>query len=258
MKARKLLKRTKKIKKSSLKPEKQPKVKKLLKRISKTFLVDNTRSVVKPFAMSLVNRLLVSSLSKHYLYLGQKKNQTHQEYRPFLLGFHNNISYINSSILVYYLRRLSRFIFILLMRNYRFCFVSQQLDSYLAESSILRNYYLILDYWIPGTVSNYLILKKQLVRQENNFLLRFPQVLITFKLEPDKVYAINNEARKSGVPLIALLDTNLSPAYFNYFLPVNTKNLRSFQYCIFLITSLIHRAMLTKKKLFFKRTAKCF
>lgn len=206
--------------------------------------------LTKAFSYRLVNSLTTFSLAKHYLHFGEKRNQTHQEFRPFLQGFHNNISLIDNNLLSYYLRRTIRFFFALLMRNYRVCFISHEISSYLKDSSILRNYYLVLDYWIPGSVTNYSILSKQIVRKRQRFLRRCPQVLVTFKLEPPKVYDISQEARKTGLPMISLIDTNLSPVYFSYFLPLNTKNLRSFHFSIFLFVSVLRRSLIAKKKKF--------
>lgn len=102
--------------------------------------------LMKPLSSRLIDRLTTFSLSKYYLHVGEKKNQTHQEFRPFLHGFYNNISLISSNLLLYYLRRSIRFFFVLLMRNYRVCFISQEISDYLKDASILRNYYLVLDY----------------------------------------------------------------------------------------------------------------
>lgn len=206
--------------------------------------------LMKPLSSRLIDRLTTFSLSKYYLHVGEKKNQTHQEFRPFLHGFYNNISLISSNLLLYYLRRSIRFFFVLLMRNYRVCFISQEISDYLKDASILRNYYLVLDYWIPGSATNYRILSKQQVRKDQRFLRRIPQALVTFKLDPSKVYDISQEARKVGLPMFALVDTNLSPIYFSYFLPLNTKSLRAFHFSIFLFVSVLRRSIITKKKKF--------
>lgn len=206
---------------------------------------------------TFINRITFTSLLKHYLHLGQKRAQTHQEFRPFLLGFHNNISLINVTLLSYYLRRHMKFLLVLVMRNYRLCFISQEIAEYLASASVLRNYHCVLDYWIPGSVTNYLALSKQKVRRSEGFLRRYPQVLITFRLYPTKVYDICQEARKAGLPIISVLDTDLSPAYFNYVLPLNTKSLRSFHFTVFLFSALLRRSILLKKKKFLIQNAKC-
>lgn len=85
-------------------------------------------------------------LLKHYLHLGLKKNQTHQGFKPFLLGFHNNISVVDITLLAYYLRRGLKFLLTNLLRNYRVCLISHQIGQYFNKGRFIFSYHMVFDY----------------------------------------------------------------------------------------------------------------
>jgi hypothetical protein len=102
-------------------------------------------------------------------------------------------------------------------------------------------------------VSNYKRLSKQKVRKANHFLSRFPQVLIGLKLEAPKFYSVSKEARGAGIPMFSFFDLDIDFTLFNYYFFLNMRSLTSFQFCLFLVNSLIKRSFLVKKTNFLKK-----
>lgn len=217
-----------------------------------TFYGGSEFSIFLPVKKNMLH-LMNKQLTRFYLHLGMQRNQMHQGYKPLLLGFYRGAALISPTLLMYYFRRLFKFLMLLMLRNYRFCFVSHRLRQYFDRRIFIFKYYMIYDYWIPGTVSNYSILAKQKVRRQKKFIRRFPQVLIAMKLDIPKFYDIGKEANRAGVPMFSFLDTDIDPSLFSYFFPVNQRMFTSYNYCLFLLNTLIKRSLLVKKAKFMKK-----
>lgn len=209
-------------------------------------------SVFRPVRKHVV-RMMKKQFSKYYMYIGMQRNQTHQGFYPYLWGFYGKMSVIDPDLQVYSFRRMFRFWLALSLKNYRFCFISHQLAPYFRRSPFIFRYYMVFDYWIPGTVSNYKTLAKQKVRRRKSFLKRFPQVLVAFKLDAPKFYCVSKEAKKALMPMFSFFNTDIDISFFNYFFAFNLKILTSFKFCLFLINSLIRRALMVKKSRFIKK-----
>ena len=207
-------------------------------------------------AKGVLLRVLRNQLARRHLYLGLKTNQTHQGFYMCLGGFHNNLALINLDLQSFYFKRNFRIMLHFLLRNYRFCFISNHIREFFNKAKLVFHYHLVFDYWISGSVSNYKNLSKQEVRKTTGFLKRMPQVIVGLKLEPYKIYNINKETIGAGIPMFCFLDTNLDVKFFSYFFPVNTKQLISFNYCIFLLSIMLKRAMIIKKTKFLRGRVK--
>lgn len=244
------------------------KLKKLHKRnakvkikILKKLFLDKEKNAKFPFfrrsvfyiSRQTLMRLVRWQIIKHFLHIGLRKPQSHQGFRSLLLGFHNKISIIDLSLINYHFRRGLKFLLSNLLRNYRLCLISNQIEKYFHKKSFIFSYHMVFDFWIPGTISNYLQLSKQKVRREQHFLKRLPQVFVSFQLNPQKVYDINKEAFKAGLVMLPFLDSDIDPSFFNYFFPVNTKSLISFKYCLFLIAAAVRRSLFIKKSKFARK-----
>lgn len=210
------------------------------------------RSALKISKQSML-RLLRWQFIRNFLYIGLSKAQTHQGFRLVLLGFYNKISIIDLDLLNYHFRRSLKFLLSNLLRNYRLCLISNQIAKYFHRKTFIFNYHMVFDYWIPGTISNYIKLSKQKVRRAGGFLKRLPQIFVMFQLTPPKFYDINKEAYRAGLVALPFLDTDIDCSLFNYFFPVNTKSLVAFKYCLFLIAVVIRRSILVKKSKFIRK-----
>lgn len=95
-------------------------------------------------------------------------------------------------------------------------------------------------------------LEKERVKLERNLLgIRTMEKLpgAVFVVDTKKEYIAVNEARKLGIPIVAILDTNSDPDTINYPIPGNDDAIRAIR----LITSQIAEAAIQGKEIFMKR-----
>jgi len=97
-------------------------------------------------AKGVLLRVLRNQLARRHLYLGLKTNQTHQGFYMCLGGFHNNLALINLDLQSFYFKRNFRIMLHFLLRNYRFCFISNHIREFFNKAKLVFHYHLVFDY----------------------------------------------------------------------------------------------------------------
>jgi hypothetical protein len=102
-------------------------------------------SIFRPIKKHFV-RMMKKQFLKYYLHLGLQRRQIHQGAKSIIWGFAGELAIIDPDLLVYNFRRLFKFMLSLLLKNYRFCFVSHQLAPYFRRSIFIFKYHMVFDY----------------------------------------------------------------------------------------------------------------
>lgn len=181
------------------------------------------------------------------MHLGFRQRQTSQASRSLILGSYRGVSVFNPSLLTFFFRRAAKMILLLLLRGNRLCLVSKDLGHHFPRNDLLfPGQLMTLNYWLPGVVSNFHKLLNQ-TNREKIMIPSFPQMVIMIKMDPYKLFSIAQECHNAGVPSIGVLDSNVDPALFDYYVLANTKNMRSLIFFVSFLSQLIKRTLVLKK-----------
>ncbi|HMP27959.1 MAG TPA: hypothetical protein PKD85_00015 [Saprospiraceae bacterium] len=107
-----------------------------------TLATDSPFYIAKDFML----RTMRAEIVRRFIYVGVVRARTHQAFRPLLSGYYRGLSFLDIDLITYYYRRTSRFLLILLLKNQRLCFISEELTKYFDRKAFIFNYHMIFDH----------------------------------------------------------------------------------------------------------------
>lgn len=199
----------------------------------------------------------------HY---GHKTTRWNPKMAPYIYGVYNGIHVINLKMTVPLFKNAMRVLYDVVLNRGRVLFVGTktQAAELVAETAQRCGQYYINHRWLGGTLTNWSTISssiKKLVEYENLLLNKdglfvkkelvafekervkldrslggiremggLPHVLVV--VDTNKEHLAIKEAKKLGIPIIAILDTNSDPTDIDYPIPGNDDASRSLQfYC---------------------------
>jgi len=202
------------------------------------------------------------------LHFGHRTSKTHPKMKPFITGVRNTVHIIDLEKtkeklqeVIEYVKKLKEEGKILLLVG-----TKVQQRSLIKETAKACGLPFVTERWIGGTFTNFntiakrierlkeleqqqasgewdekytkkeqLDFKEEILKLETTFggikeLTRVPDVIFVCDLK-DNASAVR-EAKKMGVPIIAISDTNTNPEEADYFIPANNDAVSSLQYVL--------------------------
>jgi len=200
---------------------------------------------------------LTQSLIENFTHLGFHKATTNHAYRFYLHGSYSNISIINPALTVFALRKITLIFLRTLLRRYKMCFITPKIPPRLKGNNLFFNQQYVLDYWVPGTISNRRFSCLYGVRTSRSYLRRrVPAVILIVGLTQKKTFDIYKETRKRGLICIPLLDSDTEPSFYSYFIPTNTKSVAALYFFLDFFSDMCSYSRLLGKKYFARNVFK--
>jgi small subunit ribosomal protein S2 len=218
-------------------------------------------------------------MAKAGLHFGHRASKRHPKMEPFLYGVRNNVHIIDLEKSAEKLKEALHFIQELIGDGKTILFVGTkiQVKDLVKETAIDCDMPYITDRWLGGTFTNFKTLQKridyfkelekkkeagelekytkkeiseiekELQELEKKFsgiknLTQIPEAIFVLDMKKDSL-AIK-EARKKGVKVVAISDTNVDPSLADYPIPANDDAISSVKY----ILEKVKKAISTAKK----------
>lgn len=208
------------------------------------------------------NTEILQKMVEAGVHIGHRKSRTHPKMKPFLLSTRQNVQIINVEKTLEKLKSAADFLKNVSAQNGIILFVATKMPAktIIKETAQKAGMPYVSERWLGGTITNFDIISKRLgyfLKQEEdrdkgewNKYTKREQLLKERELADlekkmgglKKLKAIPNvlvivdigehdgavrEARKAGVPVVAITDTNTDPTLIDYPIPANDRSLKS-------------------------------
>lgn len=201
------------------------------------------------------------------LHFGHKTSKTHPKMKPFIAGVKNAVHIIDLEKTKEKFQEVAEYIKKLKEEGKALLFVGTKVQqrALVKEAAVFLNLPYVVERWIGGTLTNFANISKRVERMkelerqkaegewekytkkekmqfqeelgmlEKNFggiknLAKIPDAVFIFDLEKNAL--AQREARKKGIAIIAIADTNINPDEADYFIPANDDAVSSIRYIL--------------------------
>ncbi|HOL90492.1 MAG TPA: 30S ribosomal protein S2 [Candidatus Pacearchaeota archaeon] len=211
------------------------------------------------------------------LIFGHKKSKTHPKMKKYISGVKNDIHIFDIEKTSEKLKEALNFIYELVSNNKTILFVGTkiQIKDILKDFANEVNCPYINERWCGGTFTNFEIVRKRIeyfknleLKKEKGELEKYTkkeQMKLDKKIKelekkfggiknleklPDAIFILDIkkdytallEAKKKGIPVIAIVDTNVNPDLVNYPIPANDDAISSIKYILDIVKEVILKA----------------
>ncbi len=216
---------------------------------------DNSGKFFADFDLSTL-KIDLETMLKHGVHFGHKQSRKDPRMEPYIFGAKNNISIIDLEKTKEKLEEALKFVEKIKSNGKKILFVGtkKQLHDVIVEIARTCNMPYVVDRWLGGTFTNFQIIRNRakylkenqakLEKGEFNMYTKFERTKKTQELEklekkmggikemtelPGAVLITDinedmvaiREAKRVGIPIIALTDTNCNPELVDYPIPAN-------------------------------------
>lgn len=224
---------------------------------------------------------LIKQLLEAGVHFGHHVSRWNPKMKKFIFGERSNIYIIDLEKTVDFLNKARDFVKDIASKGETVLFVGtkrQAQDLILQEAQRSGMYY-IKDRWLGGTLTNFKTIRnsikrleeietmqkdgtfgaitkkeKAILTKEMDKLKKNLQGIVSMKKMPGALFIVDakkediavKEARKLGIPIVAIIDTNADPDLIDYPIPANDDAMRSIK----LLTGLITDSIVEGKKQF--------
>jgi small subunit ribosomal protein S2 len=222
-------------------------------------------------------KLSVAELLENGIHFGHKKSTRNPKMDPYIFGVRRGVNIINLEKTAQKFQEALDFIEQLIEKNGQIILVGtkKQAKELIREVAEETGMSYVNERWIGGTFTNFKIILKRLkyFKEQKEALAedklshltklekgrlnkelkgmesrmggllgmnRLPEAI--FVLDIDKDQTAVREARKQGIKVIALVDTNNDPDNLDYFIPANNDALSALRYTLGLLSQQIQKA----------------
>jgi len=228
-----------------------------------------------------VDTELIKQLLEAGVHFGHHVSRWNPKMKKFIFGERSNIYIIDLEKTVDFLNKARDFVKDIASKGETVLFVGtkrQAQDLILQEAQRSGMYY-IKDRWLGGTLTNFKTIRnsikrleeietmqkdgtfgaitkkeKAILTKEMDKLKKNLQGIVSMKKMPGALFIVDakkediavKEARKLGIPIVAIIDTNADPDLIDYPIPANDDAMRSIK----LLTGLITDSIVEGKKQF--------
>ena len=206
----------------------------------------------KYFNNNLLFLYSTNLLISNYSHIGFKKNLTAHSFRKALLCFYSNIAIINPFLTLANLRFSLSFLFKLLLKNLRTCFVLFDFPELFKKYFLFKNQFYFFNNWISGFLTNYRSNKKYGLIRKNRFCPRMPSSIVVFGAGPQKACDVAAEANKLLIPAFIFADSLSNPSNYSYWIPMNLKSGYTKLFFANFVNSVLKKAFIFRRFFFLK------
>lgn len=226
-------------------------------------------------------KLNTEEMSQAGLQFGHKVSKLHPKMKPFVSGVKNNVNIIDLEKTAKELDRALKFIEKLVSENKIILFVGTkiQVKNLVKQTAEQCGMPYVTERWLGGTFTNFETIKKRVEyfmdlekkraagelekytkKERLNFdkeleglkikfegiknMAKLPEVVIVFDMKKDDTCV--REAKKKGIKIIGLADTNINPDFADYVIPANDDAISSVKYILEKIKQVIVWSQLNK------------
>jgi small subunit ribosomal protein S2 len=214
------------------------------------------------------------------VHFGHQTERWNPKMKPYIYSSRNNIHVIDLHLTIPYIEKAYTFVKEAIQDNGTMLFVGtkKQAQEAIAEEAKRCGMFYVNQRWLGGTLTNFKTLKKNIARlndiekmEADGTFEKLPKKEVsTLKREhrklvrglggvremtklPTIVFVVDSkkeniaiaEARKLGIPIVALVDTNCDPDEVDHLIPANDDAIRSIK----LLTSLVADAVLDGRQI---------
>lgn len=226
----------------------------------------------------------VKELLEAGVHFGHQTKRWNPKMRPFIFGHRNGIYIINLQKTVNRFAEALEFVRRSAAEGRDILFVGtkRQAQEVVSEEAVRVGMPFVNQRWLGGTLTNFRTIKKRIERLRwlegflenptegrytkkeltrlNKQRLKLDKVLsgiktldrvpdVMFVIDPKKEHIAVQEARKIGIPVVAVVDTNCDPDFIDYPIPGNDDAIRAIK----LFTGRVADAVLEGRNMFDKR-----
>lgn len=221
--------------------------------------------------------ITVKDLAEAGVHFGHQTGRWNPKMQRFIFGAHNGIHIIDLEKTLAALESACQFLYETALRQQQVLFVctKKQGQESIREAALRCSMPCVVERWVGGTLTNLrtvrrsvarlreieameadgrmnLLPKKEItrLRRELAHLRRNLHGILAMDKLPGAVYVVDinresiavNEARRLGVPIVAITDTNTDPDRVNYPIPANDDAIRAVKLITDILTSAITQA----------------
>lgn len=220
---------------------------------------------------------LIEEMTKAGIGFGHRTSKLHPKMKPYILGIKSTVHIINLEKTVEELRKALSFIQEICLQNKQILFVGTkiQFQELIQEVAEACDFPYVNHRWIGGAITNFSVvsdrvrhlesmleakkkgdwekytkkerigLERQLEKLEEKFgglrkMKNLPAAL--FILDVDKNSLAAKEAKRKGIPVIALVDTNINPELVDYLIPANDDAISSARFILGKVQSVVQES----------------
>lgn len=191
-------------------------------------------------------------LISNYSHIGFKKNLTVHFFRKALLCFYSNVAIINPFLTLANLKFSLSFLFKMLIKNLRTCFVLFDFPELFKKHFSFKNQFYFFNNWISGFLTNYKFNKKYGIIRRNRFCPRLPSSIVVFGAEPQKACDVASEANKLLMPAFIFADSLSNPSNYSYWIPMNQKSGYTKLFFANFVNSMLKKSFIFRRFFFLK------
>jgi len=228
-----------------------------------------------------VDTELIKQLLEAGVHFGHHVSRWNPKMKKYIFGERSNIYIIDLEKTVDYLNKARDYMKDLASKGEAVLFVGtkRQAQDLIFQEAQRSGMYYIKDRWLGGTLTNFKTIRnsikrleaieamqkdgtfsaitkkeKAILTKEMDKLKKNLQGIVSMKKMPGALFIVDakkediavKEARKLGIPIVAIIDTNADPDLIDYPIPANDDAMRSIK----LLTGLITDSIVEGKKLF--------
>jgi len=217
------------------------------------------------------------SMIKAGLHFGHRASRINPKMKPYILGVRNSINIIDPDETIEKMKEVLTFIREIIAAEKTLLIVGTKIQAkkLIKEVAIDCGLPYVNERWLGGTFTNFETMRKRIeyykdlerkkeagelekyTKKERakiseklkKFIIKFGGVRDLSKL-PDAIFVIDmkkdelavKEARKKGVKVIGVADTNVDPTLADYFIPANDDSIPSIKYILDKVSEVIKKA----------------
>ena len=224
---------------------------------------------------------LIKQLLEAGAHFGHNRSRCNPKMKRFVFGERSKIYIVDLEKTVEYLNKAREFLKELALRGEKILFVGtkKQAQDVIVDVARRSGMYFVKDRWLGGTLTNFKTIRNSIKRlkdietmekdgtfsaikkkerailtKEMDKLRKNLQGIVEMKKMPGAVFVVDakkeeiavKEARKLGIPIVAIADTNADPDLLDYPIPANDDAMRSIK----LIIEFVAEGILDGKKQF--------
>ena len=222
---------------------------------------------------------LIRKLLESGVHFGHQTHRWNPKMKPYIFGQRSGIYIINLEKTAENLNQAREFVYDIAAKGGKFLFVGtkKQAQMIVEEEAQKAEMYYVNNRWLGGLLTNFQTVRKSIERlntieemhnngiwenlkkkeiarltKEKERLLRDLGGIRELKDLPDVIYIVDPkkeeiavlEAKKLGIPIVAIVDTNCNPEEVEYPIPGNDDALKAIRF----ITSLISESIIKGRK----------
>jgi small subunit ribosomal protein S2 len=211
---------------------------------------------------SYMSQITMKQLLEAGVHFGHQTRRWNPKMKPYIFGARNGIYIIDLQKTVRYFRNAYSFISDISRKGEKILFVGtkKQAQDSIMEEAVRADQYYVNNRWLGGMLTNFatikrsidrlkkievmaedgtfdLLLKKEVLQLDREkaklekslggikHMTRLPAAV--FIIDPNKEEIAVKEARKLGIPVVAVVDTNCDPEGIDYIIPGNDDAIRA-------------------------------